>query len=173
MRILALATTALVGAVMYALPVAGFEVLGFKTGMTSAEVQVAAPQGYTLIPFFGADPQSYSFNATIVRGSDVFATVAFCHGRLASVIREIDPDIEWAARLQARLASSGQPRVLVRTQPWNGAGGGDVVTVALRWVSGGEAYELSINPEGRTGAGALRYARSAFEEFAMDGPCRP
>ena len=172
MKIFAIVPTALLGAVLYVAPVAGFDVLGFKTGMTPTEVQVAAPQGYTLIPFFGADPQSYSFNATIVRGTDVFATVAFCHGRLASVIREIDPDIEWPTRLQARLTSSGQPRVSVRAQPWNGPGGGDIVTVVLRWVSGGEAYELSMNPEGRTGS-TLRYARSAFEEFAMDATCRP
>jgi hypothetical protein len=171
MRTLAI-FAALVGVLTNAVPVAGFETLGFRTGMTPDQVQVAAPRGYTLIPALGADPRSYSFNATIVRGTDVFAMVAFCHGRLATVIREVDPSTEWATRLQARLASSGQPRVSVRTQPWTGSGGGDVMTVALRWVSGGEFYELSLNPEGRTASGALRYMSSAFEEFGMDEPCR-
>ena len=164
--------TALTGLLTQSVPAAAFETLGFKTGMTPAQVQVAAPQGYTFIPAFGADPQSYSFSATIVRGSDVFATVVFCHQRLTSVIREIDPATEWATRLQARLASSGQPRVSVRTQLWTGSGGGDAITVALRWVSAGEVYGLSLNPEGRTASGALRYMSSAFEEFGVDEPCR-
>ena len=169
----ALATFAGIGAAMaYAVPASGFETLGFKSGMTPAQVQVAAPRDYALIPAFGADPQSDAFNATIVRGTDVFAAVSFCHGQLTSVIREIDPNSEWAAHLQARLASSGQPRVSVRTQPWNGTGGGDVVTVAHRWVSAGEVYELSIKPEGRTANGLLRYMSSAFEEFEMEAPCQ-
>src|SRR5580765_7954162 len=105
-----------VGVLTCAIPAAGFETLGLKSGMTPAQVQVAAPQGYTFLPAFGADPQSYSFNATIVRGTDVFATVSFCHQRLSSVIREIDPNTEWAARLQVRLTSSGQPRVSMRSQ---------------------------------------------------------
>lgn len=162
---------AVIGVMTYSVPATAFESLGFRTGMTPAQAQVAAPQGYTLIPVFGADPRSYSFNATIIRGTDVFATVGFCHGRLTSMIREIDPSTEWAARLQARLTSLGQPRVSVRSKPWTGLGGGDVVTVALRWVSGGEVYELSINPEGRTASGALRYMSNAFEEFGMEEPC--
>lgn len=162
----------LVGVMAYAMPAAGFETLGLKTGMTPAQVQVAAPQGYTLIAAFGADPQSYSFSATIVRGTDVFATVSFCHQRLSSVIREVDPNTEWAARLQVRLVSSGQPRVSMRSQPWTGIGGGDVMTVSLRWTSAGEIYDLSLNPEGRTPNGALRYMSSAFEQFAMEEPCR-
>ena len=81
--------------------------------------------------------------------------VSFGNGSLASVSRHIDPDTEFATYIEKWLRDFGQPKVSLRRELWNGAGGGEIVTVEFDWSHDGVKYMLMLNPEGRRGAGVI------------------
>ncbi len=143
---------------------------GLRTGMTAAQVEAAAPMGFSL-KFFGREAAG---SAALVKDADIFATMAFCRGRLISISRSIDADNEWVDRVRAAVASRCQPTIVTRTDPWSGPGGGTVEAVIMRWSDSRSRYEVSLAPEGRDGRGTLRHNRGASESvFAdVDNPCR-
>jgi hypothetical protein len=149
----------------------GFEFAGFRSGMSPAQVQAAAPLGYELrmLP----DSSGAFTSGALVKGDDFYAQVGFCNGRIVHVIRNFAADTDWLPTVRAAIQSRGQPQVMVLSQPWSGPGGGYVGSLILRWSDGQSRYELSVSPEGRDGKGALRYNRSASEShFQVTGnPC--
>lgn len=152
-------------------PGAAFEFGGLRSGMTPAQVIAAAPPGYELRMLPGsAAPFS---SGALVKGSDFFAQISFCNGRLEHLIRNLDADVDWLPAVRAAVTARGQPRVLVESQPWSGPGGGDVHSLVLRWTDGETRYQLSISPEGRDGKGALRHSRGASESYYQiaGNPC--
>lgn len=100
--------------------------------------------------------------------SDIYAMVSFCNGSLVSVSRHIDPDTEFPTYIEKWLRDYGQPKVSLRREPWTGAGGGEITTVEFDWSHDGVKYMLMLNPEGRSGAGQLRYSRAAGTIFTLE-----
>ncbi len=149
-----------------------FEAYGLRSGMTRAEVQAAAPTGFTY-----RDTGNLRNAGAITSGEGpsetIFVTVAFCAGRLVAVTRMIDPDTDWLPKVQAALAQRGQPAAEVTGGSWLGPGGGDINHLDLAWWNGNERYDLELTPEGRGAGGALRFYRSASESYFVKqpGPC--
>jgi hypothetical protein len=131
-----------------------FEMLGLRSGMTVQEVQSAAPAGFHLGMF---DANS----GGITDGKEIYATVAFCGGRLVDVTRGFDADVDWPPAVQRALRERGQPTTSIRETPWPGPGGGTVSSVVMSWTNAKYRYELDLWPEGRDGRGNLRHTRGA------------
>lgn len=143
----------------------GFEAFGFRSGMSPAEVEAAAPLGFHV----------HWFNSTGIVAADnsptnIYVTLTVCAGRLVAVIRPVDADSEWLPRMKELLQQRGQPQVRVSTDAWTGPGGGDISTVELVWRSPGEKVILNLTPEGRDGTGQLRFTRSASIAYDDVGP---
>lgn len=148
-----------------------FEAFGLRSGMTPDEVNrklpdyelrwLAEPHGAAMLvhtPVNADDP-------------DIYASLTFCNNRLWSVIRDVDPDTDFLNYAQDYLREYGQPTVSVEKQPWTGKNGGDVTTLDLTWIRDGLRRAVSLNPEGRTGAGELRYVRGARVRVGFNTPC--
>jgi hypothetical protein len=141
-----------------------FNAEGFQTGMTFAQVAtIVQARGLTLRngpPGYGAA----AFRIDQSGSPDMsgpFISMFFCEGRLASFSHNVDPDTDYIPMLKNILDQHGNPgRVTVETQPWSGPGGGYVSSSNMYWYFGDDRITLSFTPEGRTGAGALRYSRT-------------
>lgn len=148
-----------------------FEAFGLRSGMTPEQVSqkfptyelrwLASPKGAAMLVNRPVNPEN----------PDIFASLAFCQDRLMSVIRNIDPDNEFLGYAQDYIREYGQPQVMVRKQAWTGLNGGDITTLDLTWTLNGVRRQLSFVPEGRTGAGELRYVRAASVNTTLDTPC--
>lgn len=149
-------------------PTMAFELAGLRSGMSRSDVEAAAPRGFT---FKALDTNGES--GALINGTEVFATLAFCRGRLIAVTRMIDPDTDWLPAVQAGTRDRGPPQVSTKTQEWSGPGGGTVSSLVLRWRGGGADYDLSLTPEGRDGRGNLRHNRAASMSFfeTATNPC--
>ncbi|HDR9248826.1 TPA: hypothetical protein QDB50_000509 [Burkholderia vietnamiensis] len=153
----------------------GFDVDGFRTGMSVTEVAtIVRSQGWALGPnnmivgvyieaHFGSDGKVTELGP---------ANFSFCNGRLIAYTRELDFDTEYVQQLREMVAKYGnQSTVEVRQQPWSGPGGGYISTVATKWSVGRERVEVSFTPEGRTGNGSLKYHRGANVSYVFPGQC--
>jgi hypothetical protein len=149
-----------------------FEAFRLHSGMTPDEVSkefpnyelrwLAQPHGAAMLVQRPVNPDN----------PDIYASLAFCNNRLVSVIREVDPDTDFLPYAQDYLREYGQPTVTIQKQPWTGKSGGDITVLQLVWIRGVIRREVTFVPEGRTGAGELRYVRSASVRIAFDIPCR-
>lgn len=137
---------------------AEFELAGLRSGMTEEQVRSVAPSGFEL-------RTSANGVAVIVKGYDIYATLAFCKGKVMSVSRPIDADVDFVPAVNIALRDRGQPQVMTSSQAWSGPGGGSVESLTLRWVRAGVRYDISITPEGRDGRGDLRHNRGASISF--------
>jgi hypothetical protein len=95
---------------------ADFELAGIRGGMTDAQVRAAAPSGFEYWRI-GDGP------TLLLQDSEVYASVAFCHGRVMAVRRTIDADADWLPALETATRERGQPQVITTTTPWSGPGG--------------------------------------------------
>jgi hypothetical protein len=152
-----------------------FEAFHLKSGMTAEQVQKALPSTYELrwdkqqrVPGFATGVVAKPLSDLSGDDSDIYAMASFCNGRLVTVSRNIDADTEFAPYLEKWLRDFGQPKVGVRTEPWTGPGGGEVVTVEFDWVHDGVKYMLMLTPEGRSGTGELRVSRGASVIFTLE-----
>jgi hypothetical protein len=103
--------------------------------------------------------------------ANIYASVSFCKDRVWGLTREVDPDTELLTYLQDYMREYGQPTVSVEKQPWTGQNGGDITSLKFLWVHGGVITWVSLVPEGRTGAGELRYSRSASVGMSFETTC--
>ena len=140
-----------------------FEYLGLKSGMTATEVQSAAPLGFELRLF--PSEGNLAGAGALMRGDDVFATVDFCKGRLVSVDRSIDADMDWYREVKSGAAKYGQPTIKFIANPWTGPGGGTIDSIQFVWRLPATRYTISYTPEGRDGSGNLRHKRGANVGF--------
>lgn len=149
-----------------------FEAFRLRSGMTPDEVTkelsgyelrwFAQPQGAALLVRRPANPDD---------AADVYASLTFCNNRLWSVIRNVDPETDFLGYAQDYLREYGQPTVKIEKQPWTGDNGGDIASLVLVWIRGGIQRAVTLAPEGRTGAGELRYYRTASVRVGFDTPC--
>jgi hypothetical protein len=166
MRGIALAT-ALMAATASTTSAFGFNAEGFQTGMTVDQVAAAVGgRGMTLLPPYLKSELSASFAVRVdrsgnVEASDPIINVLFCDGRLVGFSHNIDLDTDYIPALKDILDQHGSPgHVTVRTQPWSGQGGGYLSSSEMHWYFGDDRIAFSFTPEGRTGAGALRFSRT-------------
>ena len=153
-------------------PKPSFEAFRLRSGMTPDEVSkefpnyelrwLAQPHGAAMLVQRPVNPDD----------PDIYASLSFCNNRLVSIIRTVDPDTDFLTYAQDYLRDYGQPTVNVRKQPWTGKNGGDITALELVWIRDGIRRDVSFSPEGRTGAGELRYIRSASVGIRFDAPCR-
>jgi hypothetical protein len=149
-----------------------FQAFRLRRGMTPDEVSkefpnyelrwLAQPHGAAMLvqrPVNHDDP-------------DIYASLSFCNNRLWSVIRTVDPDRDLLAYAQDYLREYGQPTVNLRKQPWRGKNGGDITTLDFIWIRDGIRRGVTLTPEGRTGAGELRYVRNASVSISFDTACK-
>jgi len=154
-----------------------FDVDGFKSGMTLAQV-ASELKHYQLKVIkeelnwgaYVAVPLNEKGDVDLTRPG--FPVFNFCKGRLFLYSRPIDFDADYIAVLEERLRTFGSPqKVLTERQPWEGPGGGYVATARMRWYEGEQRIDLTFSPEGRTGTGALRHFRNAAIEYAQKNSC--
>jgi hypothetical protein len=145
-----------------------FDVDGYRSGMASADVAAIAHRQGLEMWQFGSIPGAW---ATGIRAqSRIDATFSFCPSTgLVSYSHSLDPDNVYLPTMERTIAAWGQPQVGVRRQVWTGPGGGDIESIVMLWKrSDGTELTVSFTPEGRDGAGALRYNRSASVSY-LDG----
>lgn len=155
-----------------------FEAFRLKSGMTMEQVEKAAPFSYELRLDKQASPDwvtgiiAKAISEATGDDSDIYTGVGFCNRRLVWVSRSIDPDTDFATYMEKWLRDFGQPKLSLTRHPWTGTGGGEILTVEFDWSHDGVKYMLMLNPEGRTGAGQLRYNRAATAIFTLEKyPC--
>jgi hypothetical protein len=148
-----------------------FEAFRLRSGMTPDDVSkefpnyelrwLAQPHGAAMLVERPVNPDD----------PDIYASLSFCNNRLWSVIRDVDPDTEFLTYVQDYVHDYGQPTVKVEKQPWTGKNGGDISSLVLTWIAGGIRRHVTLFPEGRTGAGELRYTRNASIGLSFNTPC--
>jgi hypothetical protein len=162
-------------AAMATVSVSAFEVDGFRTGMNVSETAaVVQRQGWTLGPSNLA-PGIYveaHYNQDGKVSELGPANFTFCDGRLIAYLRSLDFDTEYAPKVRDMIVTYGsQPRVEVDQSAWNGPGGGYIMSVRTMWNVGRERAEISFEPEGHTGNGALKHYRGATVSYVLPGAC--
>lgn len=99
-------------------------------------------------------------------------TFSFCHNWLVGYNRTINFDTEYYPKLKELMRYYGQPvTVEAREVPWNGAGGGTLQLVDMRWYNLNDRADLYFNPESRDPKGALKYPRNANLSFSTRNAC--
>lgn len=161
---------AIATAVMVSTSAAAFDVDGFRTGMTVDEVAARArSQGWQLAKnnVFQGSYSEYRFDAN-GKVSDLGpAGFGFCDsGQLVAYNVSIDFDTEYVPKLRELVQTyREQPHVTVEQSLWGGSGGGYIQSVRLRWLVGKDRIDIEFSPEGRTGAGSLKYNRGASVSY--------
>ena len=146
-----------------------FDVDGYRSGMTPADVAtVAQRQGLEMWQMANM-PGDWAIGIRAQYRID--ATFAFCAPTgLVSYSHSLDPDNAYLLTIERTIAAWGQPKINVRRQVWTGPGGGEIESIDMLWKRGdGTELSVSYTPEGRDGAGALRYNRGASISY-LDRP---
>ena len=138
-----------------------FDVDGYRSGMTPADVAaIAQRQGLETWQMANM-PDDWAIG--IRAQSRIDATLAFCAPTgLIAYSHPLDPDNAYLPTVERTITAWGQPKVSVRRLVWSGPGGGNIESIEMVWKRGdGTELSISLVPEGRDGAGALRYNRGA------------
>lgn len=140
---------------------AAFDVDGYRSGMTPAEVAAIAQRNGLEMWQMPNMPGAWAIGIRAQYRVD--ATFAFCAPTgLVAYSHSLDPDNAYLPAVERAIAAWGQPKVSVRREVWTGPGGGDVESIDMLWKrSDGTELSVSFGPEGRDGKGALRYNRGA------------
>jgi len=136
-----------------------FDVDGYRSGMTPDDVAaIAQRQGLDMWQIANM-PGDWAIGTRAQYRID--STFAFCApAGLISYSHSLDPDNAYLPTVQRTIAAWGQPKVSVRRLVWSGPGGGDIESIDMLWKRGdGTELSISFTPEGRDGAGTLRYNR--------------
>jgi hypothetical protein len=152
-------------------PTNAFEVDGYSTGMSVADLQKAVEQAGYQLRTLTVSATAYAAARLDEKGSvvDVIATFNTCQGKLIDYAHRIDFDVDYANVLESTLREFGQPqKVYVTRQP---LGGGYVVNNRMRWYQGQDRVELYFSPEVRTSKGELRFARGAEISYSTKNSC--
>jgi hypothetical protein len=146
-----------------------FEAFRLKSGMTPDQISRTWPT-YEFRWLEQRHPGTGS--AVLIKDEDIFASLSLCNNSLVGLARNVDADTDFVRYLDDYLKEFGQPRVSTRRDAWTGPGRGDVETVEFTWIRKDVRYEISFNPEGRTGSGELRHLRNAsIGFFLLANPC--
>ncbi|MFM0060980.1 hypothetical protein PQR64_35740 [Paraburkholderia phytofirmans] len=136
-----------------------FDVDGYRSGMTPGQVAAMADrQGLDMWQMADV-PGDWAIGIRAQYRID--ATFAFCApAGLFAYAHSLDPDNAYLPAVERTIAAWGQPKVSVQRVAWSGPGGGDIQSIDMLWKRGdGTELSISFTPEGRDGAGALRYNR--------------
>jgi len=136
-----------------------FNVDGFRSGMTPAEVAATAQQQGAEMWQIGAT--NYATGQRSQQRLD--GTFSFCPATgLIAYSTDLDAENGYLPAVERALTAWGQPTVSLRHTRWLGQGGGDISLIEMKWKQPhGTEVAISSNPDGRDGSGALRYKRSA------------
>ncbi len=150
-------------------PSFAFDVDGFRTGMSKAEVTSWTTLRGREVRVQKNDPNSWSVGK--FDEGQIDATLYFCEERLIHCGHNIDFDTDLTSRTQLFNEKYGQPKkVETQTQQLNGV---SLASVYLYWYSGQDRMVLGFSPQIRNSAGEIKISRAASISFASKNECWP